>query len=80
MTKEQRQYSVAQIVFSASYAKIRASLVTQRFKRLPAVWESWVQSLGQEDPLEKARETRSIILVWEIPWTEEPGRLQTVRS
>ena len=56
----------------------RASLVTQRLKNLPTGWEIWVQSLGQEDPLEKGMETHSIIFSWEISWTEEPGGLQTM--
>ena len=56
----------------------QASLVTQRLKNLPTGWEIWVQSLGQEDPLEKGMETHSIIFSWEISWTEEPGRLQTM--
>ena len=47
----------------------------QMVKNLPAVWESWVPSLGQEDLLEKEMATHSSILVWKIPWTEEPGRL-----
>ena len=42
--------------------------------------ETWVQSLGQEDPLEKEMATHSSILAWEIPWTEEPGRLQSMGS
>ena len=42
-------------------------------KRLPVMWETWVQSLGQEDPLEKEMATHSSILAWEIPWTEETG-------
>ena len=46
-------------------------------KRLPAMWETWVQSLGQEDPLEKEMATHSSILAWRIPWTEEPGMLQS---
>ena len=45
-------------------------------KNLPAMRETWVQSLGQEDPTEKEMATHSSILAWEIPWTEEPGRLQ----
>ena len=49
-------------------------------KNLPAVQEMRVQSLGQEDPLEKGMATHSSILVWEIPWTEEPGGLQSMRS
>ena len=52
-----------------------ASLVAQMVKHLPAVWETWVQSLDWEDPLEEEIATHSSILAWEIPWTEEPGRL-----
>ena len=44
-------------------------------KHLPVMWETWIQSLGQEDPLEKGMATHSSIPAWEIPWTEEPGRL-----
>ena len=47
----------------------RASLVTQMVKNLPAKWETWVQSLGWEDPLEKGKATHSSILAWRIPWT-----------
>ena len=47
-------------------------------KRLPVRWKTWVQSLGQEDPLEKEMATHSSILAWKIPWTEEPGRLQSM--
>ena len=54
------------------------SLVAQLAKNLPVMWESWVQSLGWEDPLEKEMATHSSILAWEIPWTEEPGGLQSV--
>ena len=49
-------------------------------KRLPTMWETWVQSLGQEDPLEKEMVTHSSILAWRIPWTEEPGGLQPMGS
>ena len=49
-------------------------------KSLPAMLEAWVQSLGQEDPLEKEMATHYGILVWKIPWTEEPGGLQSMRS
>ena len=45
-------------------------------KNLPAMWETWVPSLGWEDPLEKGTATPASILAWKIPWTEEPGRLQ----
>ena len=47
-------------------------------KHLPAMWETRVRSLGWEDPLEKEMATHSSILVWKIPWTEEPGRLQSM--
>ena len=49
-------------------------------KKPSAMQEMQVQSLGQEDPLEKEMETHSRILAWEIPWTEEPGRLQSMGS
>ena len=57
-----------------------ASLVAQRLKRLPAMRETWVRSLGQEDPLEKEMTTHSSILAWRIPWTEESGGLQSTGS
>ena len=64
--------------------KVLASLlyglpfVTQLVKNLPAVQETWVQFLGREDPLEKEMATPSSILAWRIPWTEEPGGLQSM--
>ena len=54
--------------------------MTQMVKRLPAIWETRVESLGQEDPLEKKMATHSSTLAWKIPWTEELGRLQYMRS
>ena len=57
-----------------------SSLVVQSIKSLPAMQEPRVQSLGQEDPLEKEMATHSSILAWRIPWTEEPGRLQSMGS
>ena len=57
-----------------------ASLVAQLVKNLPAMQETWVQTLGWEDPLEKGMATRSSVLAWRIPWTEEPGRLQSMGS
>ena len=54
------------------------SLVAQTVKYLPAMRETWVQSLGQEDPLEKDMATHSSTLAWKIPWTEEPDRLQSM--
>ena len=56
----------------------RASLVVQLVKKLPAMQETWVRSLGQEDPLEKGMATHSSILAWRIPWTEEPGGLYSL--
>ena len=58
----------------------QASLVAQMVKNLSAVQETWVRSLGQEDPLEKEMATHSSTLDWEIPWMEEPGRLQSMES
>ena len=70
--------------FSASKGTIHkvkeASLVAQSVKNLPAVQETWVRSLGWEDPLEKEMATDSSILAWKIPWTEEPGGLQFMGS
>ena len=54
--------------------------MAQRVKRLPAMQETWVLSLAQEDPLEKEMATHSSILAWKIPWTEKPGRLQSMGS
>ena len=49
-------------------------------KRLPAMWETWVGSLGWKDPLEKETATHANVLAWKIPWTEEPGGLQSMAS
>ena len=54
--------------------------MAQTVKRLPAVQQTEVPSLGQEDPLEEGMATHSSILAWRIPWTEEPGRLQSIGS
>ena len=54
--------------------------VVQTVKSLPAIWKTWVQSLGWEDPLEKEMLTHSSTLAWKIPWMEEPGRLQSMGS
>ena len=56
------------------------SLVGQTVKNLPAMQETWVRSLAQEDPLGKGMATHSSILAWRIPWTEEPGGLQSMVS
>ena len=60
--------------------KTGVSLVAQRIKRLPAMQENRVQSLGWEDPLEEGMVTHSRVLAWRNPWTEEPGRLQSTGS
>ena len=57
-----------------------ASLIAQMVKNLPAVQETWVLSLGSEDPLEKGRASYSSILAWRIPWAEEPSGLQSTGS
>ena len=61
-----------------SFISIWASLVAQLVENLPAMQETWVQSLGQEDPLEKGIATHSSILAWRIPWIEEPDGLQSM--
>ena len=57
-----------------------ASLVAQLVKNPPSMWETWVRSLGGEDPLEKGMANHSSIVAWRIPWTVEPGRLQSMGS
>ena len=57
-----------------------AFLVAQTVKRLPAMKETWVRSLGREDPLEKEIATHYSVLAWRIPWAEEPGGLQSTGS
>ena len=64
----------------ASLPSIWASLVAQIVKNLPAMQETWVQSLGQKDPLEEEMATHFSILAWRIPWTEEPGGQQSMGS
>ena len=59
---------------------IGASLIPQTIKNTPVMQETWVWSLGWEDPLEKGMAAHSSILAWRIPWTEEPGGLQSMRS
>ena len=54
--------------------------MAQTMKRLPAIWKTGYPSMGQEDPLGKGMATHSNILAWRIPWTEKPGRLQSIGS
>ena len=72
--REYREYFVVTI------NETWASLVAQVVKNLPAMRETWVPSLGQEDPLEEGVETHSSILTWRVPWSEEPGQLQSMGS
>ena len=67
------------LLFPTTAAR-RASLKAQMVKNLPAMQETWAQSLDRDDPLEKGMATHSSILAWRIPWTEEPGELQTMGS
>ena len=62
------------------FVVVWASLVAQLVKNPPAKQETWIRSLGQEDPLKKGMATHSSIFAWEIPWTEEPGGLQSMGS
>ena len=55
-----------------------STMVAQTVKCLPAVWETWVQPMGWEDPLEKEMAIQSSILAWKIPWMEVPGRLKSM--
>ena len=73
-------YSAIKKCNNAICSNMGASLVAQMLKNLPAMLETQVQSQGQEDPLEKEMATHCSILAWKIPWTEEPGRLQSMGS
>ena len=71
---------VMSLLFNMLSRLVLASLVAQMVKHLPTMQETWVQSLGQEDALEKEMATHSSILAWRIPWMEEPGGLQSTGS
>ena len=66
--------------YLAAFIMVQVFLVAQMVKSVPAMQETWVQSLGWEDPLEEEMAIHSSILVWKIPWMEEPGRLQSMGS
>ena len=66
--------------FKSKVKVSRTSLVAQKVKHLPAMRETWVRSLGWENPLEKEMATHSSTLAWKIPWMEEPGNLQSMGS
>ena len=78
--KYQKNEKITVFGWTASTALIWASLVVWSVKNLPAIQETWVWFLGWKDPLEKAMATHSSILAWRIPWTEEPDRLQSMKS
>ena len=71
---------IKKCLFRGTFDTCRASLVAQMVKHLPVKRETWVQSLGQEDPLEKEMATHSSTVAWKIPWMEETGRLQSMGS
>ena len=71
---------LSDFTFTFTFSDYSASLVAQRLKCLPAMQETWVRSLGWEDPLEKEMATHSSTLAWEIPWMEDPGRPQFMGS
>ena len=68
------------LYFLEPLAYLFTSFVAQTVKYLPTMWETWVWSLGLEDPLQKEMATHSSIHAWKIPWTEEPGGLQSMGS
>ena len=68
------------LVYTSLMFLLRAALVAQMAKNLPAKQETWVQSLGREDALEKGMATHSSVLAWKTLWTEEPGWLQSMGS
>ena len=68
------------LIFGIDLWLSKASLVSQTVKHLPTMLETWVRFLGQEDPLVKEMAIHSRTLAWKIPWTEEPGRLQSMGS
>ena len=76
--KSQGIFQGHQLVWLVLQRIMGASLVAQILKHLPAVQETQVQSLGQDNPLEKEMATHSSILAWKIPWSEEPDRLQSM--
>ena len=75
MIPSSRRYAEEGIGYPPQYSW--ASLVVQLVKNLPAMWETWVRTPGGEEPLEKGMATHSSILAWRVPWTGEPGGLQS---
>ena len=76
--KKQRHHFANKGLYGQSYGSSIVGLVVLMVKNLPAMKETWVRSLVWEDPLEKGMATHSSILAWRMPWTEEPGGLQSM--
>ena len=76
----QHHSSKASILQHSAFFIVQLSHLAQTVKRLSTVWETQVRALGWEDPLEKEMAIHSRTIAWKIPWTEEPGRLQSMRS
>ena len=72
------EYSLEGLMLKLKLQYSWASLVAWLVNNTPAMWETWVQSLGWKDPLEEGMATHASILAWRIPWTEEPGGLQSM--
>ena len=68
------------LYFQSYFSTIGYFSLAKKLKHLPAMWETWVRSLGQEEPLEKEMATHSRILAWRMPWLEESGGLQSMGS
>ena len=73
-------YAGQEATVRTGHGKRTGALVAQRLKHLPAIWETWVRSLGREDPLEKEMATHSSVLAWRIPGMGEPGGLPSMGS
>ena len=76
--QKEKVYYISGFQKKSLYLQIPPSLMAQMVKNLPVMQETWVQFLGRKDPLEKEIATHSSILVWKIPWTEEPDELQSM--
>ena len=74
------QRGIPEVLFGTNSGQFGASLVAQMVEILPSMQDTWVQSLDREESLEKGMATHSSILAWRIPWTEEPGGLQSMWS
>ena len=75
-----REFIFGHMKFKMSTTQTSTSLMAQMVKGLPTIWETWVRFLGWEDTLEKEMAAHSTLLAWRIPWTEEPGGLQSMGS